>query len=349
MPPYPDRHDAQVAQTAAEWVARRDRGLDARERAELAAWEAADPRHPPALVEADAAWRRLDALEADASLDAMAEKVVTRARARQQRHRLWRTSFSALGAAAAIVVGLAAWSRFKPAPPVESPLPDNIQVLASTLRSVMLPDGSIAEINGMSRIEVNYTPGARRVRLTEGEAHFIVTKDPTRPFYVSAGPVTVRAVGTAFNVRLAASDIEVLVTEGRVQVEPEAPSLSSPTDVSPEASALVAGQRARIDRAAGMSAEMNVGEVARGEIEEALGWQGTRLVFSETTLDDVVAAFNRYNRRRLTLGDASLRQRRLTGTFRADNLEGFLRLAGHMVDVKAEQRTSLETVLLPAR
>ena len=35
--------------------------------------------------------------------------------------------------------------------------------------------------------------------------------------------------------------------------------------------------------------------------------------------------------------------------FRADNLEGFVRLLRHSIDVKAELRTPTETVLLPVR
>ena len=44
-----------------------------------------------------------------------------------------------------------------------------------------------------------------------------MSKDPERPFLVSAGEVTVRAVGTAFDVRLAPTAVEVLVTEGVIR------------------------------------------------------------------------------------------------------------------------------------
>ena len=69
-----------------------------------------------------------------------------------------------------------------------------------------------------------------------GEAYFTVAKNPGRPFVVAAGGVGVRAVGTAFNVRLDSDAVEVLVTEGRVQV--------SRSGFDDEGSSLVAGQRA---------------------------------------------------------------------------------------------------------
>jgi transmembrane sensor len=48
-----------------------------------------------------------------------------------------------------------------------------------------------------------------------------VTKDPVRPFIVMAAGVAVRAVGTAFNVKLDSTAVEVLVTEGMVAVATE--------------------------------------------------------------------------------------------------------------------------------
>ena len=56
------------------------------------------------------------------------------------------------------------------------------------------------------------------MQLVRGEAHFVVAADASRPFVVSAGAVSVRAVGTEFVVRYSAREIGVLVTEGRVAV-----------------------------------------------------------------------------------------------------------------------------------
>ena len=56
-----------------------------------------------------------------------------------------------------------------------------------------------------------------------------------------------------------------------------------------------------------------VADVRPTEIDEALGWQTTRLVFSNTALEEVVASFNRFNRHQLTIGDPKLRTRTLTG------------------------------------
>ena len=347
-----------AAQEAADWVARRDRGFSPQEEATFAAWRRSDPRHESEWRRLSRAWQGMDQLPTVPELRTQADELIERARARRARARRCNRTLASLGVAAALAVGAFGWRHWSVAPVVAvTPPSENVRVIDSTLRRVALPDGSIAELNGSSRLEVAFTPTERRVRLVEGEAHFLVAKNPDRPFFVTAGAVTVRAVGTAFNVRLAQSVIEVLVTEGKVQVQPQAPAAEAPAANpsavdSPEKpqerpAALVAGQRAVIERSAAGTPSVAIGDVGRAEIDEELGWQTTRLVFNNTPLDEVVANFNRYNAHQLTLGDPRLRRTRLTGAFRSDNLEGFVRLLRASVDVKAELRTPLETVLLP--
>src|SRR5204863_5888557 len=86
------------------------------------------------------------------------------------------------------------------------------------------PDGSVVELNRGAVVSAHFTASERRMRLVSGEANFKVAKDPQRPFVVEARGVAVRAVGTAFNVRIDAVSVEVLVTEGVVNVaQPPAP------------------------------------------------------------------------------------------------------------------------------
>lgn len=349
--------ESAIAAAAAAWVVRRDRGFTAEERRAFIAWRAADPRHAAELERLGVAWRGLDGLGAAPDLAAMADDVLATARARRARRRVGRFAGLFGAAAAAVAAGFFGWQEIGtgPAPGVRFPN-GNYRVIASTVDERILPDGSRAQLNGSSRIETEFTAAERRVRLVDGEAHFVVIKDPARPFYVTAGAVTVRAVGTAFNVRLAAETVEVLVTEGKVQLQQErskTPAAPVPPAAAAPGPALVQGQRAIVARAtpAAESAvpAVEIGEVGKTEIEAALGWQSTRLVFSNTPLDEVVEGFNRYNTHRLTLGDPALRERALTGVFRADNLDGFVRLLKSSIDVKAEQRTPTETVLLPLR
>ena len=85
-------------------------------------------------------------------------------------------------------------------------------------KTVTLSDDSRVQLNTNSQIQVDYSDGYRNIRLLQGEVHFEVAKDPSKPFRVYAGSGRVQAVGTAFNVYLNKDQVEVLVTEGRVAV-----------------------------------------------------------------------------------------------------------------------------------
>lgn len=349
--PDDSTHDAdQIAAAAARWVVRRDRGLSAAEAREFAAWQAADPRHAEELAHQDGAWQRLDGVGANPDLARMADDVFQRVRMRRARQR---TIYSLLAAAAVVAL---AWGLFahriadSRGPAVaEVAKPAGIQMLASTARQKFLPDGTVVELNGDSVIETDFTGTERRVRLVRGEAHFFVMKNPARPFLVTAGQVTVRAVGTAFNVRRGDDQLEVLVTEGKVRLDGTAP-LATPASAEPAAPALTVGQRAQIATTAGDALPtVSIERLKPSEVDEALGWQSMRLIFERTPLSEVVAAFNRHNIRQFVIGDPKLRTLTLTGTFRADNAQAFGRLLEASLDVRVEPLAGDVIALVPVR
>jgi transmembrane sensor len=85
-------------------------------------------------------------------------------------------------------------------------------------RSITLADGSTVDLNARSRLRIEFSKKERLVELIEGQALFQVSKDKSRPFIVSSGNATVRAVGTQFDVYRKATGTTVTVLEGRVAV-----------------------------------------------------------------------------------------------------------------------------------
>jgi transmembrane sensor len=342
--------DAAIDRVAADWIARLDRGLSPTEAAEFAAWEAAEPRHSAALARLNTTWQALDTADEVPEIMQLVHEMETPP-ARCIRRR-WAWATVALGAAAALTVMWTILSRTPsttPAPALaENP---SYKVIPSSAQRLLLADGTVVELNADSAVEPSFTDTERRVRLVCGEAHFKVSKDATRPFIVQAGKVAVQAVGTAFSIRLDSAVVEVLVTEGRVRVddatrgesllvrsEATAPTLAPPV--------LSAGERVLIPVTA---APMTPVAVTPADLERALTWQSTQLVFERTPLDQVIAAFNSFNRTRLVVGDPSLRTRRLGGTFRADNMDAFVRLLESGFEIVAEQRGENEIVLRAAK
>lgn len=199
---------------AAAWVVRHERGLTAPEQDAFSAWLAADPRHRAAFAEQRWSWEELDRLNGlQTSAHAVPDELrpaVARGRATVR----WR--FVAPLVAASIVA--AAAIDYLKRPPVAAPALATPATTLALCEEAKLADGSRVDLNRGAAITVEFTATERRVRLERGEAHFTVTKDPTRPFVVEVDGVAVRAVGTAFSVKRGADSVAVLVTEGIVAV-----------------------------------------------------------------------------------------------------------------------------------
>lgn len=220
-----------------------------------------------------------------------------------------------------------------------------------TNEQLTLPDGSLVELKDGSRVEAVFSESERRVRLLAGEAYFTVAKEAERPFIVEADGVAVQAVGTVFNVRCDRASVEVLVTEGKVQVSDTVRAMASAPALADDAGAsgelappalaqpavmVAAGQRAVIARM-DEEGEIRVSEATSALIEVALAWQGTRVLFNETLLAEAIAELNGRNRVQLVLATPALGSMRIGGTFRSNNIEGFVRLLELTLGVKAER------------
>ena len=336
LPASTDTIDA----AAAQWIARRDRGLTAAEQDDYMAWLRADPRHAAAIARHAAVLERmmgLGAWQPELSAEPNPDLFAPPAR------RPWRVLAPVLALAAALVLGLFVWQSASP----RSPAPQKTFLRVNERQA--LADGSVVELKDGSRLDVRFTSGERRVRLT-GEAHFTVAKTPARPFIVEAHGVEVRAVGTAFNVRVDAAAVEVLVTEGKVRVTEPASTLNAQL-LTPNAQGqtfLVRGQQVVVPLAPSAPAPV-VATVSPAQIRTALEWQTPRLQFFETPLAEAVAEFNRHNPNPLVLADAALGSVPIGGTFRVDNVEGFVRLLEFTVDLKGETRADGTVVLRRAR
>ncbi|HEY6642666.1 FecR family protein [Povalibacter sp.] len=209
------------------------------------------------------------------------------------------------GLAATVMFGIgAAWFMLD--------RPQHFQTKFGEQRSVLLDDGSHVTLNTASEIEVRFEKDHRRIRLVQGEALFDVAHDAARPFDVEAGNTVLRAVGTQFDVDKRSDRTTVTVVEGRVAVLPatELPGVELPT--------LAANDRLVIS---GVGPHV----LERGtNIAAATAWTQRRLIFEQRPLGEVAEEFNRYNRARIDIADAGLRQEQITGVFKPDDAASFL-------------------------
>lgn len=276
---------------AARWVWRLDREPSEALRAEHSAWLAGDTRRQGAWLRAEAAWAMLERGSQLAEAPAPAPRSGVPRRA----------MFGPAGGLIAASIAGAVWWRGRS---------DRFTTLQGEIRRVPLSDGSVASINTSSVIEVAMTARERRVRLDRGEAWFEVAKNPERPFVVDAGPLRVRAVGTAFSVRRIGYATQVLVTEGVVEALLDGRSMGR----------LGAGSRAMI----GDDAQaLELQRTSPDEVARQLAWRTGQIDLAGQPLSAAAAEFNRYNARKIVVSNPALAGERLYGVFRIDDPEGF--------------------------
>ena len=250
------------------------------ERQAFDAWRA-DPLHQAALNRMHEVWGELAAVG----------RAIPRARQRTILRR--RTAFAAvmaLGLLGGLTVS-AVWKFYQP----------SAVTGIGEQRSQELPDGSIVALNVVTRARYDINARERLVHLNEGEATFVVHKDPERPFLVRAAGYEVRAVGTAFNVRSRDHSLDVAVKEGMVQVRRLA------GDDKPVL--LRAGQRIRVrDTAQPAQTPLKVTEIATGAVDE---WRQRVLTYEDAPVDQIVQDVNRFYERPIAV-DPGLGRRHVT-------------------------------------
>ncbi|MDB6167818.1 MAG: anti-FecI sigma factor, FecR [Verrucomicrobia bacterium] len=304
-----------ILDEAASWLARLDAGLAADDGPAFQRWISADERHAAAWAEVAAGWHAFDETRRRGQSAKMIREL-----ARRKLSRRWSRSLAIAGLAAAAVV-VVMFTR-----------PDPARGAISRIERRVLADGSVIELDRDARIEVDFQPARRSVRLLHGQALFTVAKNPARPFVVSTGNVDVQAVGTAFAVLAENNAVDVIVTEGKVAIEQ--------TGAAKHASDAVlvgAGCRLVVPEAAQAGAPA-VETLAPEELSRRLAWREPRVELAGTSLREAVELFNRESPIRLKIADARIERLRLSGVFRADDAEGFARLLAANYDVAAERR-----------
>ncbi|MBI5380314.1 MAG: FecR domain-containing protein [Opitutae bacterium] len=334
--------DEAISATAAAWLAQSDDGLSAEEAARLAQWRRSNPRHEAVFTRLEQSWTAMRQLR-HYRPQARTHPDCDLLQPRQRSRRTWWPALAATGFAAALAVAFVIWQGKAPQSPVPEMGNQSYATTAGGYQRVVLSDGSVMELNAATIVRVLYRAEERRVHLEQGEAHFTVAKNAARPFWVEAKDVAVRAVGTAFSVRLDLRAVEVLVTEGRVRIS-QGTELAKQDATAPE---LWQGQKAVVALHSPASPQVVV--LPASELRDALAWQNPPLIFADTPLRDVVQQFNRRNRVQLEIGDAELGALLVGGSFRAENVTAFVRLLVSENDVVADYADAERIVLRKVR
>ncbi|MBE0457455.1 FecR domain-containing protein [Pseudoalteromonas sp. KG3] len=337
---------------ASRWISAMDRGLSAQERHEFQLWVQENKAHQDAVFELAQIWDELSVLNELSSLFPN-KHGINKPVQRTANFSIAASVFAALLIASFMFIAIEHWPS---APHEQAKYSKIYRTKVGEQATFVLPDSTIVQLNTNSLLEVAYTNNRRQLILSRGEGRFNVAKDAARPFTVMAGDKSFTALGTVFNVqRNAASDLELVVTEGKVMITDPSVAVNADDFVQLQnasndtakvkninASIVISGEKALIKE----SITKPITRLTQDDVQRDLAWQQGMLIFNGEPLSDALQEVSRYTATRFELADPSLASLKVAGVFKAGDIVGLLdslrlnlaieheRLGEHIVSLK---------------
>ncbi len=206
---------APVIDQAISWAVRiHSQAASRKDYEALAAWRARHPAH-------EIAWQRIQSVDRQFSVVPDATKPLANLTLEEtfQRRNTSRRKILKIAALAVVAVGtglLVDWPPRQPRAVYATDIGDR--------RSFDLDDGSRLMLNSDTRIEVDYSPIRRTIRLKKGEVYIETGTDSRsvwgrRGFWVETAHARLEAIGTKFNVCEETGRTWLHVSEGAVAVQ----------------------------------------------------------------------------------------------------------------------------------
>ena len=237
------------------------------------------------------------------------EKRITRKSKRILPLRIWHTVASVAAIALICIVG---WCTYEYLIPTKM---QTISTLANRME-VTLPDGSQIMLNRYSSLTYpkRFKGDSREVTLN-GEGFFNITKNPNKPFIVTAEMMKVQVLGTQFNIEAYANnpDVRTTLIEGSVMVSID--STDEQMILHPSESAIYNKKNKTLELA------------VEDETVATVAWQSNSFIFDKQTLQEIVRKLGNSFGVVIEIDNDDLANYRLTAKFNNDEpLEEILTL-----------------------
>lgn len=150
-------------------------------------------------------------------------------------------------------------------------------------KHLLLPDHSEIWLNAGTTIKYPKAfANDQRLVLLDGEAYFSVSKDAARPFIVKTPQLSVKVLGTKFNVKAYSKDetITTTLTSGKVEVNVSSRSSRSSRILNPN-------EQLTYDKS---TSSINLSKTPSGDTE---GWITGKLIFTSASFTEILQTLER--------------------------------------------------------
>lgn len=290
-----------IEQQAYDWIVKLETGaMLSGDEERFVEWLSKDEAHGLAFAQAEQTWQLMQDVSTlpDVALvhkgnSDPAEKVT---RLTPSKWQVWSLAASFLILSFTIFFGNSLWI----------PITADYYTSTGERAEHLLSDGSVITLNTGSAIEVSMKEYIREINVIAGEIYVAVAPDRQRPFVVQAGSMQVTALGTEFMVHKRENqDTLVIVTEHSVKVENK--------DNSSSSLILEVGESITLD-----SEQKQFSTKNKVNHLQKTAWLKGKYVFTEQTLETVVAELSRYHKGKIVILNDSIKTLTLNGVLDLD-------------------------------
>lgn len=186
-----------------------------------------------------------------------------------------------------------------------------------------LPDGSVITLNKFSELKYpeKFVGNSRNISLEQGEAFFDVAKNRNKPFIIQVKDITVKVVGTSFNIKISDKNTEVIVETGIVQVSKNGKTV----DLLPSEKVTVSSSNSSLIKENSTDHLYNY-------------YRSKEFEANETPLKRVIEVLNEAYGAHIILEREELGELTLTTTFKNESLDDILDVISKTFNLKVEKK-----------
>ena len=207
-----------------------------------------------------------------------------------------------------------------------------VSVTYGSKTRILLPDSSVVFLNSGSQL--SYSPlfdDGRHVTLS-GEAYFVVRTDAQRPFWVHTNDVSIKALGTEFNVKAFPEEdrVETFLVSGAVEILKTGQTRPIIELQPGEKAAFVRGvqqeEQATPEDAADVAERVKPQMIVSIEQKPdvSIGWVENQLVFDAETFEQIAVRLERWLNVEVDIRNENLKKTRLSGRYDSENIQQVL-------------------------
>jgi len=208
-----------------------------------------------------------------------------------------------------------------------------IQVVAGKgmRKRINLPDGTIVWLNSDSKLTYNATinEDKKRVVFLTGEAYFDVAHQKKRPFFVRTDKISIKVLGTKFNVKAYATDqkSEATLINGSIELSvnerPQQKIVLNPSEKFALVEKKATGEKLQVvpNNITLKIENINPVQIGNQVYIEETSWKDSKLVFSNETFAEIKPKLERWYNVKIHLESRQAMSYRFTGVLKNENIQ----------------------------